>query len=231
MPTSRSRGLAVVSCLRVIASTLSVLLWLGPPVLPPEPPTSAPPAAVEQPPTDPPPAPPTDAPPPADPAPPELSPIVVEPRPLPPGIEPVEFPLEQPHSAPVTSEPLPRMEAAPSAARRSIVELRDPFARPQLRRTGSIELAQQRLMMPELKDPFAEGTRPVRSRTLDLQVPSELRDPFRDGLGRPRVGPCQRTTHDGTPVQAPGAPTPECPSGTQGELLDPFRDGKAGGAR
>jgi hypothetical protein len=211
----------------VIASTLSVLLWLGPPALPPEPPTSAPPAPTEQAPVDPP-APTEQAP--ADPVPPELTPIVVEPRALPPDIAPVEFPLAPTSTgtpAPTTSEPLPRMEATPSSTRRSIVELRDPFARPvMVPRTGSLELAQQRLLMPDLKDPFAEGTRPIRSRTLDSQVPSELRDPFRDGLGRPRVGPCQRTTTDGTPVQAPGAAPPECPSGTQPELLDPFRESK-----
>lgn len=217
----------------MIASTLSVLLWLGPPALPPEPPTSAPPAPTEQAaPTEPPqaqaPADPPQAP--ADPAPPELTPIVVEPRALPPGIEPVAFPLAPANAStptPTTSEALPRMEATPSSTRRSIVELRDPFARPVIApRSGSLELAQQRLLMPDLKDPFAEGTRPVRSRTLDSQVPSELRDPFRDGLGRPRVGPCQRTTTDGTPVQAPGAVPPECPSGTQQELIDPFREAK-----
>lgn len=214
----------------MFASTLSVLLWLGPPVLPPEPPTSAPPAATEPAaPTEPPQAPADPPQAPADPAPPELTPIVVEPRPLPPDIAPVEFPLAPTSAgttAPTTSEPLPRMEATPST-RRSIVELRDPFARPVIApRSGSIELAQQRLLMPDLKDPFAEGTRPVRSRTLDSQVPSELRDPFRDRLGRPRIGPCQRTTTDGTPVQAPGAAPPECPSGTQRELIDPFREAK-----
>lgn len=210
----------------MLASTLSSVLWLGslvlgPPTLPPEPaPPSEPPSSTNEPPPSQPPAP-LDA----------ALPIVVEPPSLPPGIEAVEFPLETTSGVP-PSEPLPRMEPEPSGAappRRSIVELRDPFERPSLRpRSNTVALAQQRLLMPDLKDPFAEGTRPVRSRTLDLQVPNDLRDPFRDGLGRKRVAPCLRTTGDGTPVQAPGAPPPECPAEGRDELLDPFREAKAG---
>ncbi len=214
----------MVSSVRVSAFALSLLLQLGslvqPPTLPPEPEPPSPviePPAIE-PPSDPKTDPKTD---------PQTDPAAIV---VPAGLEPVEFPLD---AAPQSEEPLPRMDPSPSSqaprTRRSIVDLRDPFDRPPLRpRTPSTDdsgqaLAHRRLLMPDLKDPFAEGTRAVRSRTLDLRVPSDLRDPFRDGLGRTRAQPCQRTTHDGTVVQAPGAPPIEECSSEPGELHDPFR--------
>lgn len=202
----------VLSSRRVSAFALSSLLWLGglaqPPVLPPEPE-------------------PTDLHTPTEPPAPEptpTEPTPTEPPALPSDIETVEFPLD----ASTRAEPLPRMDAPPTSRppseRRSIVDLRDPFNRPPLRSRseGQHALAQQRLLMPDLKDPFAEGTRRVRSRTLDLRVPSDLRDPFRDGLGRQRAGACERTTGDGTVVQAPGTAPSECVGGTD-DLHDPFR--------
>jgi hypothetical protein len=188
----------------VIRLLLQLGLLVQPPVLPPEP---EPPAAE---------APAAEAP-------------AAEAPALPPELEPVEFPLAP---DPRGEQPLPRMDPPPAtqagAERRSIVDLRDPFNRPPVRPRNASDqaLAQQRLLMPDLKDPFAEGTRPVRSRTLDLHVPSDLRDPFRDGLGRKRLNPCARTTEDGTLVQAPGAPgEPACSSSSSGEteLHDPFR--------
>jgi hypothetical protein len=192
----------------VSAFALSLLLQLGmlaqPPVLPPEP----------------------------DPAPPSDPPADPNATVLPAGLEPVEFPLEH-APAPGGDEPLPRMEPSPTsqapAERRSIVDLRDPFNRPPVRPRNPVghgeHAPQQRLLMPDLKDPFADGTRRVRSRTLDLRVPSDLRDPFREGDGRKQL-PCVRTTDDGTVVQAPGAPRREC-TGVNSELHDPFRSDNA----
>lgn len=190
---------------RVYALALSVLLWLGalvqPPVLPPEP---APPS--EAPPSEPPPS---EKPPPSEPTGPA-------PTSLPAGLEPVEFPLD---AASQTSEPLQRMEPAPTqhTERRSLVDLRDPFNRPPVRARSQAS-AHQRLLMPDLKDPFAEGTRRVRSRTLDLRVPGDLRDPFRAN----KRATCGRTTADGTPIQAPNDPADDCASHDP-ELHDPFR--------
>lgn len=80
--------------------------------------------------------------------------------------------------------------------------------------------------MPDLKDPFAPGLRRVRSQRLDMYVPNDIRDPFRD---RPRAEglrpPCARTTGDGTVVQEPGSPSspPSSPCHPSViDLRDPF---------
>lgn len=85
--------------------------------------------------------------------------------------------------------------------------------------------------MPDLKDPFAQGVRRVRSTTLERHVPNDIRDPFRS---RPRPDsprpPCTKTTDDGTVVQAPGkdaAKPPACKR-SQMDLRDPFTHEEAG---
>ncbi|NJK31204.1 MAG: hypothetical protein HC927_01635, partial [Deltaproteobacteria bacterium] len=116
--------------------------------------------------------------------------------------------------------------AQPIAPKRSILDLRDPFERPLPRARSSDEhaLAQQRLLMPDLKDPFADGVRRVRSRKLDLQVPSDIRDPFREGA-RPRTNRCATITSDGTPVQRPGGGQGETCERAPLDLRDPFQTG------
>jgi hypothetical protein len=172
-----------------------------------------------------------DAPPPNTP-PPELRPPELPPpdggrTSLPPGLEPVPFPLEQQHTTPtpIDAALLPAPTPQPAAKRRSIVDLRDPFDRPPPRPRPPGQADATRLLMPDLKDPFAPGLRRVRSQRLDMYVPNDIRDPFRD---RPRAEglhpPCARTTEDGTVVQKPGAPpagSSEClPSMI--DLRDPF---------
>jgi hypothetical protein len=137
----------------------------------------------------------------------------------------VPFPLEnQRRVAPPSGD----TQTPPPPQRRSIVDLRDPFDRPLPRpREGGIDPS-VRLLMPDLKDPFAPGVRRVRSKTLDQRVPNDIIDPFRSP--RPRANPnCKQTTQDGTVVQAPGKPkgkpqpkkSGEClPS--QMDLRDPF---------
>jgi hypothetical protein len=142
---------------------------------------------------------------------------------LPPGLEPVPFPLEQrrPEPAPVDGELLP--PPSQPTKRRSIVDLRDPFNRPPPRPRASGPQDATRLLMPDLKDPFAPGLRRVRSQRLDMYVPNDIRDPFRD---RPRAAglpPCTRTTEDGTIIQKPGAKRErsEC-TPSMIDLRDPF---------
>jgi hypothetical protein len=196
---------------------------MAPPVLPPET-ADDPPSAAPTPP-DPPPA--NVAPPPTDVAPPELPAPDSRRTSLPPGLEPVPFPLEQPRQTeptpvnPIDAELLPVPPPQPAAKRRSIVDLRDPFDRPPPRPRSPGQEDATRLLMPDLKDPFAPGLRRVRSQRLDMHVPNDIRDPFRS---RPRAEglhpPCVRTTGDGTVVQQPDAP-PECqPAGI--DLRDPF---------
>jgi hypothetical protein len=148
---------------------------------------------------------------------------------LPPGLEPVPFPLEQQRRtdpAPLDGELLPP-QSQPTSKRRSIVDLRDPFNRPPPRPRSPDQQDATRLLMPDLKDPFAPGLRRVRSQRLDMYVPNDIRDPFRD---RPRAEglrpPCARTTEDGTVVQKPGSPRQgrpdsECPP-SMIDLRDPF---------
>ena len=189
----------------LVVGLVSTTKLVSPPPLPPEPEPAPAPEHSEAPAPDVPPAPVRDA--------------------LPPGLQPVRFPLEQQRDA--TSPPSGEhsSEAAPPPARRSIVDLRDPFNRPPPRpRPEGERHRSKRLLMPDLKDPFAEGTRHVRSKTLTRHVPNDIRDPFRSRPqtdGRPR---CAKTTDDGTVVQAPGerrAQSGDCqPSAI--DLRDPF---------
>jgi hypothetical protein len=220
-----------------LALALVTASFLAPPALPPEPtgdraqpgPDDAgdPPAQQGQP--APPGPPPEPAPPVDDASPPRSS--------LPPGLEPVPFPLEQQRQTqpPPTLDGEPDQQAPPPEPprRRSIVDLRDPFERPPpLPRSGEREANASRLLMPDLKDPFAPGVRRVRSKKLDMYVPNDIRDPFRtraraDG---PRP-PCAVTTEDGTVVQKPGKDELELPNCRQGplDLRDPFSRGGNGG--
>lgn len=81
------------------------------------------------------------------------------------------------------------------------------------------------MLIPDLKDPFAQGVRRVRSSTLERHLPNDLRDPFRP---RPRTPspppPCTKITDDGTVVQAPGKDTAKLPACKQSDLdlRDPF---------
>jgi hypothetical protein len=202
---------------------------LAPPALPPETTDDGSGARdAADPPRDPPAAPPPQV------APPELPPEGGRTS-LPPGLEQVPFPLEQRRPeqtpidpAPIDPELLPVPEPQPAFKRRSIVDLRDPFDRPPPRPRTAGQQESTRLLMPDLKDPFAPGLRRVRSQRLDMYVPNDIRDPFRD---RPRAEglhpPCARTTEDGTLVQKPGSP----PAPTQCEpsvmdLRDPFTRGQ-----
>lgn len=135
------------------------------------------------------------------------------------------FPLEQQRRTeptPTDAELLPVPAPQPGFKRRSIVDLRDPFDRPPPRPRSPGQEESTRLLMPDLKDPFAPGLRRVRSQRLDMYVPNDIRDPFRD---RPRAEglqpPCVRTTQDGTVVQKPGSPPPECQPSVI-DLRDPF---------
>jgi hypothetical protein len=202
------------------ALALAASLW-APPALPPESTDGSPPTADRS--AGQPDAPPPDAPPP-DVTPPELPPDAGRTS-LPPGLEPVPFPLEQQRSSeptPLQGELLP--PSPEPTKRRSIVDLRDPFNRPPPRPRPSGPHDATRLLMPDLKDPFAPGLRRVRSQRLDMHVPNDIRDPFRD---RPRADglrpPCARTTEDGTVVQKPGARREpmECPPAMM-DLRDPF---------
>ncbi|PRQ02066.1 hypothetical protein ENSA5_26620 [Enhygromyxa salina] len=93
------------------------------------------------------------------------------------------------------------------------------------RQAGPRESDNTRLLIPDLKDPFAPGVRRVRSKTLDMYVPNDIRDPFRARRrpDNPRP-PCVETTDDGTVVQTPGEGTaklPECRPAAV-DLRDPF---------
>ena len=228
----------MVSSAAVSVSVLALFLaaglfpFMGPPVLPPEstettnttdaPPSDSPaqPDNATPPPTDA--TPPTDAPPtdttPEVAPPPELAPPQTT---LPPGLEPVPFPLDNTRRTDPT--PLPSGDPTliapqPTSQRRSIVDLRDPFDRPPPRPRPVGHDDSSRLLMPDLKDPFAPGLARVRSQRLDMFVPNDIRDPFRD---RPR-GPqaCVRTTQDGTVVQKPGSPPAESQSECTRSMID-----------
>jgi hypothetical protein len=195
----------------------------APPALPPE--TTGDGSGAGQPDSPPPPDP---TPPPDQRPPPELSPLDGGRTSLPPGLEPVPFPLEQQrHVAPTPIDPAltPVPPPQPAFKRRSIVDLRDPFDRPPPRPRPAGQQDHTRLLMPDLKDPFAPGLRRVRSQRLDMYVPNDIRDPFRD---RPRADglhpPCARTTDDGTVVQKPGSPPPTSPQCQPSviDLRDPF---------
>ncbi|PRQ05188.1 hypothetical protein ENSA7_46380 [Enhygromyxa salina] len=130
---------------------------------------------------------------------------------------------------PGTSVPLPR--PGPEQRSRSIIDLRDPFDRPppRPRPRGERQRDDMRMLIPDLKDPFAQGARQVRSTTLERHVPNDIRDPFR-ARSQPERSPCTKTTEDGTVVQAPnnskgtnqpsGAP-PACKQ-SELDLHDPF---------
>jgi hypothetical protein len=221
----------------VLAASLSVAG--APPVLPPETtdgvdqsnstppdpsaPTEAPPIDATPPSATPPNATPPSATPPSA-TPPELPPSDSARTSLPPGLEPVPFPLDEQRR----TEPPPLDGGEPTLAppqppkRRSIVDLRDPFDRPPPRPRAEGEDT-TRLLMPDLKDPFAPGLRRVRSQRLDMYVPNDIRDPFRD---RPRVDglhpPCARTTGDGTVVQQPGSGSDQDCHPSMIDLRDPF---------
>jgi hypothetical protein len=147
---------------------------------------------------------------------------------LPSGLQQVPFPLEQQQqqrSAPPTGGDESTVRPpAPPPPRRSIVDLRDPFDRPSPRpQTDGGGDRSARLLIPDLKDPFAAGARRVRSKTLEAYVPNDLRDPFRAPNTNARP-PCARTTDDGTLVQAPGRQTPQragCQPASN-DLRDPF---------
>jgi hypothetical protein len=112
----------------------------------------------------------------------------------------------------------------PVQERRSIVDLRDPFNRPPPRpRSDGPPDPTVRLLMPDLKDPFAPGVRRVRSRTLDLRVPNDIRDPFRSPPPSGEPPTCAKTTADGVVVQKPGKRKVEgeCQP-SQLDLRDPF---------
>jgi hypothetical protein len=202
----------------VLSFALSFALsFSAPPVLPPETTDASPPTEPEATPPEPAPAP----------APPEL-PQEAGRTSLPPGLQPVPFPLEQQRRTaptPLESEIVPPQ---PSAKRRSIVDLRDPFDRPPPRPRSEGQQDTTRLLMPDLKDPFAPGLRRVRSQRLDMHVQNDIRDPFRD---RPRSeelrSACVRTTGDGTVVQKPGSPRPDASTSAEClpsviDLRDPF---------
>lgn len=190
---------------------------LGPPSLPPEQ-VAPPPEQVAPPPDD------AQAEPPTEGAP-ESPPEVIEPpgrTALPPGLQPVPFPLEnQRHAEPPTRDD--PNATPPAQERRSIVDLRDPFNRPPPRpREGHDPSV--RLLMPDLKDPFAPGVRPVRSKTLDMHVPNDIRDPFRAPPPNANRPACAKTTSDGVVVQAPGkrkVQSGDCQP-SQLDLRDPF---------
>lgn len=141
---------------------------------------------------------------------------------LPAGLRPVPFPLEQTRGA---APPPVRTDA--QRARRSIVDLRDPFDRPPTKPLTQQQrnAAAARLLMPDLKDPFSPSVRKVRSQTLDVHIPNDIRDPFRErphGDG-PRKPMCLETTADGTVVQTPGNKprTKQCEASAI-DLRDPF---------
>lgn len=143
---------------------------------------------------------------------------------LPPGLQPVPFPLEsQRHTPPPTGDD--PNATPPTQERRSIVDLRDPFNRPPPRpRSEGERDASVRLLMPDLKDPFAPGARQVRSKTLDLRVPNDIRDPFRTPQPSGDRPACAKTTSDGVVVQAPGkrkVTSEECQP-SRLDLRDPF---------
>ena len=111
--------------------------------------------------------------------------------------------------------------------RRSVIDLRDPFDRPPPtpRTSQRREFDASRLLMPDLKDPFAPGVRRVRSQRLERRVPNDILDPFRN---RPRIdsprSPCAPRTEDGVEVQTPGeskAKPGPCHR-AEPELRDPF---------
>jgi hypothetical protein len=190
-----------------ISSALIVILVgalvSAPPSLPPE-------SAPEQV------APPTDGPPEQDPPPPEPPGRTT----LPPGLQPVPFPLENRRPPPSGEDG----HSVPVQERRSIVDLRDPFNRPPPRPRGDGQRDPVRLLMPDLKDPFAPGVRRVRSKTLDLRVPNDIRDPFRSPPPSAGERPvCAKTTRDGVVVQTPGKRKLEgdCQP-SQLDLRDPF---------
>jgi hypothetical protein len=204
---------------------LSTAALSGPPTLPPEP-GEAPPH--EAPPRE---APKSDA----EPAAPEPTPTTeTSPPPpvrreLPAGLEPIPFPLERPHSNPFdgrSSGSSGSGSGSASPERQSIVDLRDPFNRPPARPRAERKPGEgERLLMPDLKDPFAPGVRRVRSKTLDERVHNDIRDPFRSRPPTKARPPCAKTTDDGTVVQAPGKQAPpkakDCEPSPM-DLRDPF---------
>jgi hypothetical protein len=217
-----------------VGALVSMSVAVGPPSLPPEAgPPVPPPVTSESPATDPPAIePPTTEPPATDPPADtreggsgegsqgsEVPPPPVRDS-LPSGLQPVPFPLENQRRGPAPSDGA----NPPSEQRRSIVDLRDPFDRPPPRtRSDRSRDTRVRLLMPDLKDPFAHGVRRIRSRTLEQRIPNDIIDPFR---GQPNGRPlCVKKTQDGTVVQGPNkqpVQSEECrPSRL--DLRDPFR--------
>jgi hypothetical protein len=204
----------------LVAALVSTASLVSPPALPPESAPESAPEEVDHPPDD---GQPDGAPdqvpdgPPEDPNPPVRSA-------LPPGLQPVPFPLEnQRRTAPPTGDD--PNATPPAQQRRSIVDLRDPFNRPPPRpRSDGQRDPTVRLLMPDLKDPFAPGVRRVRSKTLDLRVPNDIRDPFRSPPPTGDRPACAKTTRDGVVVQAPGKrklPSEDCQP-SRLDLRDPF---------
>ena len=199
----------------LVGAIVSSSAIVGPPSLPPEAgPPVAPPLTNDSPPTEngqgegP-----THAPQTGDPAP--------DPGPqrdsLPPGLQPIPFPLENQRRAPAPTDGSPPV-------RRSIVDLRDPFDRPPPRvRTDGSRDTRVRLLIPDLKDPFAPGVRRIRSKTLEQRIPNDIIDPFRAHAPTGRAA-CVRTTNDGTVVQGPNkkpVQREECKPSRM-DLRDPF---------
>jgi hypothetical protein len=197
----------------IVGALVSTSVAVGPPSLPPE--------------VGPPVAPPVSPEPPATTREDESSEPSSEPTPppvrdsLPSGLQPVPFPLENQRRGPAPSD-----GANPTTEqRRSIVDLRDPFERPPPRARGDGSRdTRVRLLMPDLKDPFAPGVRRIRSKTLEQRIPNDIIDPFRPQQGNPRPV-CVKKTKDGTVVQGPNkqpVQSEECrPSRL--DLRDPFR--------
>ncbi|MFO7568003.1 MAG: hypothetical protein R6X02_35505 [Enhygromyxa sp.] len=219
---SATTSALIVTLLGALVSTTTLVG--APPTLPPEPE----PAPVQDPPADQgspeepgdPPAEQAEAP---DATPPVRSA-------LPPGLQPIPFPLENQRRSEPPSADDPNTSSSTAPPRRSIVDLRDPFNRPPPRpRSEGQRDPSVRLLMPDLKDPFAPGVRRVRSKTLDSRVPNDIRDPFRSPPSNRDRPACVKTTTDGTVVQAPGkkkVSSGECQQ-PQLDLRDPFdRDSK-----
>jgi hypothetical protein len=208
----------------LVGALVSTANLVGPPSLPPEQVAPPPDDAQPEPPPDGSADPPSDGAPEGAPDDPNDDPNARGRTALPPGLQPVPFPLEHQRRAPPPTGDDPNA-APPAQERRSIVDLRDPFNRPPPRpRSDGHHDPTVRLLMPDLKDPFAPGVRPVRSKTLDMHVPNDIRDPFRSPPPSADRPACAKTTRDGVVVQAPGkrkVPDGECQP-SQLDLRDPF---------
>ena len=116
-----------------------------------------------------------------------------------------------------------------------MLDLRDPFARrdPSMARSRTGLVTR---VLPDLKDPFQHAGRARAGAFEHLQLPGDIRDPFRSGSSpKPHSGAthCTPTTKDGVPIQKPGGSKPEPKTGggktpachdviTTPDLRDPF---------